>query len=107
VTTQNLHDFFREQQWKAELRADGRASEVEAMEGAGTMNSDADLDKWINRCCRALDKLEAEMGALHEIRQAHETKLAEVPAGGSVADQLQAVADATMVVETLDISQVA
>jgi hypothetical protein len=107
VTTLNLHDCFREQQWKAELRAEGRDSEVEAMERDRTMNSDADLNKWIKRCCMALDKLEAEMSAFDEIEQAHKTKLAEASADASVTDQIKALTKATMVVETLDASKVA
>ena len=107
VTTLNLHDCFREQQWKAELRAEGRASEVEAMERDGSINSDADLDKWIRRCSKSLDKLEAEMSALHEIRKAHETPLVEASADGSISDQMKALTKATVVIETLDASQVA
>lgn len=73
VTRLNLHDGFRMQKRKAELREQGRHREIKEMEKSGEFATDKKLERWIEKCCKALDELEAEMRALNEIEQAHKT----------------------------------
>ena len=77
VTTLNLHDGYRMREWKAELREQGRHDEVNAMEKSGEFATDKQLDRWITKCCKALDELEADVRALDEIAEMHKAATPE------------------------------